>query len=837
MKRLLDTNKYSASFATISRFAVFTGGLAVVLTIVTLILIITDWVDDQIILFVGSGAVLVTVVLIVSLIIRSQSRTQPIGIRLQAGFLLMALIPTIGISIGAVVLGYVDGQRRAIDQLESVVVLKELELTTWSESMQEILRAALVEQFAVERASIVLDLANVDKRSEMYSGAMRTRLSLLMDETPQIKELFLIDIKGRIAVSTDPQREGQTIQDKHFFQEGLKDTFVQLPFIQTESPGSADFWVYASRPVFGQDGQLLGVIAARVTWQSLIDILSDPTGLGLTGKLYLSDQSGVLLFTEDLPDVEQGSVDELKVIDNLTLVADRVDRPGIYRGFNQERVIGVYRGLPELTVVIAAEQEGSEAFRMIYTGLSINVAISLFTLVLAIVIAVFLTRSITRPIIDLAQAATHIAAGELDRSVQSGHGDEVGKLARAFNAMTAQLRDLIANLEQRVADRTIALDDAIQIQRHYALQLETSAQVSRDITTILSIDELLSRVVELIKDAFSYYHVNIYLLKGDALVQRASTSEAKPKVRSIQLDSVSLNSEAVRTQKAIIAKDVRRDTHYVLDKHLPDTRSEMVIPLSLGDSIIGTMDIVSTVVDAFTEQDIVILQSLGDQVAIAIENARLYARSRELATVEERNRLARDLHDSVTQTLSSLNILVEGWRQQINGGKTYQLESCLDRVGEITDQALKEMRLMVYELRPAGLDQRGLLDVLHHRLEVVEKRFGIEARLIAGECFNFPDTVEDELYWIAHEALNNALKHAEADRVTVNLHQRDFNLILAIADNGCGFDVGPESLCKGVGLSNMDERAKQLGGLLEIETIKGSGTTIRAIIPLDKSGQ
>jgi len=833
MKRLLDRNKYRAFFGKMSRFTIITGCLAIVLAIGTLILVITDWVDDQIILFAGSWAVLATLVLIVYLVIRSQSRTQSIGIRLQAGFILMALLPTIGISIGAVALGYVDGQRRAINQLESVVVRKELELSTWTESLQDVLRAALVEQFASERVSIVLDLANVDKRSDIYSGAMRTRLSLLMDETPQIKELFLVDLKGRIVVSTNPQREGQTIQDKPFFQEGLQEPFVQLPFDQVGFPEPSDLWVYSSRPVFDQDGQLLGVIATRVTWQYLIDILSDTTGLGSTGKLYLSDQSGNLILTEEVPDNEKVNDGELQVIDSLTSVFDRINLPGIYRGFNQERVIGVYRELPELAGVLAAEQEGSEAFKMIYTGLSINVAISLLTLVLAIVIAIFLSRSITRPIINLAEAATHIAAGELDRSVQASHGDEVGKLAGAFNAMTTQLRDLIANLEQRVADRTMALDDAMKIQRHRALQLETSAQVSREVTSILSIDELLCRVVELIKNTFGYYHVNISLLKGNTLVQRASTREAKPKLRRIKMDSVSLNSEALRTQQAIVANDVLKDTRYKMDEHLPDTRSEMVIPLILRGKVIGTMDIVSVEQEAFTEQDIVIFQSLGDQVAIAIENARLYARSKELATVEERNRLARDLHDSVTQTLSSLNILVEGWRQQINGGKAYRLESYLDRVGEITDQTLKEMRLMVYELRPAGLDQRGLLDVLHHRLEVVEKRFGIEARLVSEEIFELPDNMEDELYWIAHEALNNALKHAGADRVTVNLHQRDGNFVLVVTDDGCGFDVNPETLCRGVGLGNMEERAKKLDGTLEIETTEGSGTTIRATIPSD----
>jgi len=830
----LNTDRLGAFPGTMSRLAAVAGGVAVVLAIGTLLLVTTGWAWDMPVLITGSGAVLATVVLIASLVIRSQLRSQPIGVRIQAGFLLMALVPAIGISTGAVVLGYVDGQRRAIDRLESVAVLKDLELTTWSESLQDVLWAALVEPFAIERASIVLDLANVDKRSETYSGAMRTRLRLLRDETPQIKELFLADLRGRIAVSTDPQREGQTIQDEPFFQGGLQDPFLQLPFDASGSAAPADPWVYASRRVFGQTGQRLGIIAARVDCHPLIDILSDPTGLGSTGKLYLSDRSGVLLLAEDLSGDRQGADDGLQVIDSLAPVADRVGRPGIYRDYRQERVIGVYQRLPDLGIILATEQDGAEVFRTIYTGLGINVAILLVTLVLATVSAVFLTSSITRPLVDLAEAATHIAAGELDRSVQPDHGDEVGKLARAFDAMTARLRDLIANLEQRVADRTRALEEAIQVQRRYALQLETCAQVSCELTSILSIDELLSRVVELIKDAFGYYHVNISLLERDTLVLRASTREAKPRLWRVKVDRRSLNSEAVRTQRAIVVNDVQQDTRYVLDEHLPETRSEMVIPLSLGDRIIGTMDILSAEVEAFAEQDAVILQGLGDQVAIAIENARLYERSRELATVEERNRLARDLHDSVTQTLSSLNILVEGWRQQLNAGKTYPIESYLNRVGAITDQALKEMRLMVYELRPSGLDQKGLLDVLHHRLEAVERRFGIEARLIAEEFYDLPTGVEDELYWIAHEALNNALKHSGARHVTVHIFRQDGNLVLTVADDGCGFEVGPETHGSGVGLGTMEERARQLDGFLEIETTKGLGTTIRVTIPSGK---
>jgi signal transduction histidine kinase len=257
------------------------------------------------------------------------------------------------------------------------------------------------------------------------------------------------------------------------------------------------------------------------------------------------------------------------------------------------------------------------------------------------------------------------------------------------------------------------------------------------------------------------------------------------------------------------------------------------LPLRLGEGVIGTMDVTSTRSAAFTDQDAIVLQSLADQVAVAIENTRLYARTRELVVVEERNRLARDLHDSVTQSLSSLGILVEGWRRLAKDGEPYRIEVFLDRVSQITDQALKEMRLMVYELRPSALASAGLLGALHGRLEMVERRFGIDARVIADEIVDLPAPVEEELYWIAHEALSNSLKHSGATRVTIRIRCETGCLILEVSDNGRGFDISKVAAGGSVGLNNMVERARHLGGELQILTTPGEGVTIRAIVPLE----
>jgi signal transduction histidine kinase len=194
-------------------------------------------------------------------------------------------------------------------------------------------------------------------------------------------------------------------------------------------------------------------------------------------------------------------------------------------------------------------------------------------------------------------------------------------------------------------------------------------------------------------------------------------------------------------------------------------------------------------VGAFTEEDMVAIQSLGDQIVVAIENAHLYDQSRELAVLEERTRLARDLHDSVTQSLYSLVLLTEGWRRLLNAGGGTQIEDYLGRIGEIAQQALREMRLLIHELRPPMLEQEGLVGAVRKRLDAVEKRVGIEARVVMDDLVELPASLEEGLYWITQEALNNALKHAAAKKETVRICVEGAMLMLEIADDGQGFDL------------------------------------------------
>lgn len=199
----------------------------------------------------------------------------------------------------------------------------------------------------------------------------------------------------------------------------------------------------------------------------------------------------------------------------------------------------------------------------------------------------------------------------------------------------------------------------------------------------------------------------------------------------------------------------------------------------------------------------------------------------QLAVSEQRAAIAQDLHDSVTQSLYSANLFAEAGRETLEAGDEQGASHYFKRIGQTTQQALKEMRLFLYELRPPDVVETGLVDALQQRIDAVEKRSGVEARLLLDGFASFSPEVSDQYYRIAQEALNNVLKHAEADKVTVYLRDHDGIAVLEIVDNGRGFDLPESERSGGMGLGTMRERAKRIGGQFVINTAPGQGTSVK----------
>lgn len=768
-------------------------------------------------------------------------RPTTIRTRLLVCFVLVAVLPVIAASVGSLAVAYQTGRRQVGGRLESVAALKHSSIQGWIRSLEEDLFVASNTDCAFERITVVLTLAKDDKHYDFYNGAVRRRLQGLVGQSPHLEAVFLVDLEGKVALSTVVDEEGNDLRAQPFFLQGLAGPYAQVLAAGDQNPGDPSLQpcslsMVVAMPVIGQQGRPVGIIAARACADRLTGILAERTGLGSTGKAYLVNQEGGVLAAGSLPSDGSGAsglapsafyspgVDEA--------LRERVSVSGLYRDHRGVLVLGNYRWLPEWNLVLSTEQDLAEGLYAVRWLILVSLAIAAAAVILAGTSAMYVTRTIAAPLAGLAETATEIARGNLDRQAGAARDDEIGVLAQAFNSMTAQLRDSISNLEVTVTERTRALRTANEILEQRALQLETSARVSRELTSILKIDDLLIEVVELIRDAFQYYHVHIYLLTSDRdhLVLRASSSQAVPEHQRISVTSVSINGKAIRSGIPVVVNDVEQEVSYLADQCLPGIKSELVVPLRLGDRAIGTLDVQSAELNTFTEEDILVIQSLADQIAVAIDNARLYDRSQRLAVMEERTRLARELHDSVTQSMYSVVLLTEGWRRSMRSSGGANVEEYLARICEINQQALREMRLLIHELRPPILEQDGLLGALHQRLDAVERRAGVEARLLTDEIVELPADVEAGLYRIAQEALNNALRHAHAANIVVRITSTNGRIALEVEDDGQGFDPTAIDVSAGMGLANMRHRAEELGGRVEIQSGPGQGTVVKVEI-------
>jgi signal transduction histidine kinase len=210
----------------------------------------------------------------------------------------------------------------------------------------------------------------------------------------------------------------------------------------------------------------------------------------------------------------------------------------------------------------------------------------------------------------------------------------------------------------------------------------------------------------------------------------------------------------------------------------------------------------------------------------------LVAAAQDKAVLEERQRLARDLHDSVTQALYGVTLHAEAALRLLAAGDLTTTAAYLRELRDTAQEALDEMRLLLFELRPPVLEQVGLAAALQARLNAVEGRANLETRLSVEDLGKLPSAVEQALYRIVQEALNNALKHAHARRITVHLLRTDTSVILEVNDDGVGFDVAAAQETGGLGLRGIAERAAQFNGKVTVHSAPGAGTQLRVEIGL-----
>ncbi|MBV9601611.1 MAG: GAF domain-containing sensor histidine kinase [Chloroflexi bacterium] len=379
----------------------------------------------------------------------------------------------------------------------------------------------------------------------------------------------------------------------------------------------------------------------------------------------------------------------------------------------------------------------------------------------------------------------------------------------------------------------------------FGAEVAALLDAARDLASTLELPRLLEVLLDHMKRLVDYAGTSIWELQGDEfafLGFRGPNAFNQEVARTVRFQTAAMephwsqlaSGEPIRMRDIWDESDVAQMFRRVVGgsamrPSLDVITSLMWVPLVIRDRVVGLLSLTSPAFDAFSQRDAGLALAIARQAAVAIENARLHERARQAAVLEERQRLARELHDSVTQGLYGISLYTAAARRAMNDGDPASVSTNLADIAETTQEAVAEMRQLLFELRPQILDEHGLAAALRSRLQAVEARAGLAAEFECSSDIRLAPDREQDLYRLAQEALSNVLKHARASRVRVALTVAFGRVVMEIEDNGVGFAT--ETSTSGFGLAGMRERVARLGGGLQVDSAPGAGTCVRIDVP------
>jgi len=387
-------------------------------------------------------------------------------------------------------------------------------------------------------------------------------------------------------------------------------------------------------------------------------------------------------------------------------------------------------------------------------------------------------------------------------------------------------------LERRVAERTKEISALLEVSHNVAATLELRPLLSLILDGLAVVLDYTSSAVSTVDE------------RGVRIVDYRGPTDHPAEGDMVRFLEILSRHGPIRAGEAIIVPDVQGDSEWArsfrelagpdLMDRFAYVRAFIAAPLMVAEKFTGLLTVVHTEPDHYSSEQLRLAVAMADQASLAIENARLYEQAQYAAAHEERARLARELHDSVTQALFSMTLHARAAQIGATRGKldpTGPVVANLNQLAQLTQAALAEMRALIFELRPDALQEEGLASALRKHAGALSARQGITIKIQAPEArIGLRSEVEEQLYSLAREALHNAVKHSGSEIVTVCLDMEDSTVCLEVSDTGRGFD--PAVAHPGhLGLKTMRERARMVGGFLEIESDEGKGTRVIVRVP------
>ncbi len=673
-------------------------------------------------------------------------------------------------------------------------------------------------QLAADLAAYVDTLSSLTHVADMSSGDPARQRTLLHQQAARLLifdgGVLVLDPAGKVVAAGSGRADllGQDWSGRRFYRQLVRSgepTFSDiLPAGETEA-------VAVAVPIHDETSQLRGVLVGlfRLGASSYSAFYGGivKLRLGEVGSTYLVDGTGRVIYHPDdaiigtqvgaepaVRQVLKGQVGHLRThgLEGEDSLASFAPVPGTTWGLIHEE------GWARL--LLSSGRYGPFLFVLLALGVVIP------TLVVG-----FGVRRITHPVTQLISAAKEIAGGNYGQKIVLHTGDELEQLVSQFNLMSQQLQESYTQLENRVAARTKEL-----------ATLNTIAAVA---SRSLRLEEILGAALDETVQALGMEMGGAYCLDngqaGLSLVAQCGLPDALAAQLPGSLPASAIE-QAVQAGRPVVWL-LSECPEASLRQRLADAGVEQVLcaPLVAKERLVGAFAMGTRHARSIAPEEMSLLAAIGQQIGMAVENAHLYGQAQAAATAAERARLSRELHDSVTQSLYSVTLFAEASASLLAAGDYSTAAAHLAELRDTALEALREMRLLIFELRPPALEEKGLGAALQERLEAVEGRGGIRSELHIEGQENLPARVQAELYHIAQEALNNVLKHARAERVRLRLRYAQDGVRLEIEDDGVGFDPA-HAHRGGMGLDGMHERAARIGAHLAVESAPGQGTRV-----------
>lgn len=444
-------------------------------------------------------------------------------------------------------------------------------------------------------------------------------------------------------------------------------------------------------------------------------------------------------------------------------------------------------------------------------------------------------RSVLAPLHDLSQAATRLGDNDLDSPVQVAGPREVQALSASFDAMRvrlqasrSQLLDLTATLEARVDRRTRELNALNEVSREIAAQLDARA--------------LLGSVTDKARSLLDADSAMLCLLDDSRQQLQLKAASGAPPVEpgAATVSTAALASAVLASQQALMCSNAHcvGGCGLLAEGHAV---SHIVAPLRTGDQVIGALCVSSGQPNHFSAEATGVATKLANTAAVALQNARLYAQAEKVAVLEERNRIAADMHDGLGQTLSYLGLVTDHTAELLAKGQEDEALANLGRTRVTINQATRQVRESIQQLMDGAPREQKLASLLEETVREFEDRYRVDIRWQVDEnaVTRRPRETTEQILNVARETLENACRHAQAQSICVQLGRQNGNGRLTVTDDGRGFDPAAQALQANghFGLRVMRARAAHIGGELLLESTPGAGTRVTLLFPVTEGNE